>query len=125
MQYMVGIEEDKGFWAGSIPTSLSRARCGMECRDAEPGPILPERSSLENWAPDQQRTRQPHPLGPKCTSPRAALHPGHESASPRHALPESCSDIPPKLRGRRESRALAAPAASCAVKEAHELSYYR
>ena len=64
--------------------------------------------------------RQPclmHPYGQT-----SAVVGGHgQSASRRQASEVLGEHTPPSHRGRRESRMLVAPAASCAVKKAHEL----
>src|SRR5579872_5180969 len=47
---------------------------------------------------------------------------GHTAAFPRHDPPGFCIDVVPRKQGgRRECRVSCAPAASCAVKKAHEL----
>jgi hypothetical protein len=88
-----------------IASQRVRAERGPMTGSAKQSRILPRKHSglLRRFAPRNDDTGQ------------ALSFPRHDCARVVH------QSRPSQSRGRRESRVLAAPAASCAVKKAHEL----
>jgi hypothetical protein len=87
-------------------------------RSSTPRPLDYSPASLEYWVARSSRA---------MTS--ESLAPSHSSNTPLHSRgvnsPELCMNISPlENRGRRECRALNAPAASCVKKQTHERSHH-
>jgi hypothetical protein len=87
-------------------------------RSSTPRPLDYSHASLEYWVARSSRAMT-----------RESVAPSHSSNTPLHSRgvnsPELCTNFAsPDNRGRRECRALDAPAASCVKKQTHEHSHH-
>jgi len=97
------------------PLFVSRARCGVQRRFAEPGPIRSAKRMGSRFCSASIR--------PAHAAPR----PEHEAAFPRHVRARVLHvSLPPKVRGRRECRVLSRTRGPvCELKKAYERSHHR